>query len=140
MKGYNKLVSDNGRPFISSNFQNFLKANGTFNKCVRHHKPGRNELAERTSRTFYTDFQTLRKLHIANLNIKDSLQKFLFHYKLTPHQELGKSPAEMMFGRKLKCRLDLLFPKTDANEKGKNVKYRILKVFVLARKLRLKYI
>ncbi|KYN50400.1 Uncharacterized protein K02A2.6, partial [Trachymyrmex cornetzi] len=48
-------------------------------------------------------------------------------YRLTPHPELNKSPAEAMYGRKIRSRLDLMLPKVN-NEQGiENDK--ILKVF-----------
>ena len=38
------------------------------------------------------------------------LDKFLFQYRVTPHQTTGVSPAELMFGRKLRTVLDLVHP------------------------------
>ena len=34
----------------------------------------------------------------------------MFNYRLTPHSTTGVSPAEHMFGRRLRSRLDLLWP------------------------------
>jgi len=101
------LVSDNGRTFIATEFQDFLKRNGIYHKRTAPYHPATNGLAERLVQTFK---QTLRKLNITNGNIEANLQKFLFHYRLTPHPELNKSPAEAMYGRKLRSRLDLMFP------------------------------
>ena len=38
------------------------------------------------------------------------MDKFLFKYRYTPQSTTGKSPAELMLGRKLRSRLDLLWP------------------------------
>ena len=38
------------------------------------------------------------------------LDKFLFSYRVTPQSTTGVSPAELMFKRRLRCRLDLLHP------------------------------
>ena len=38
------------------------------------------------------------------------LDKFLFKYRVTPHSTTGVSPAELLFKRKLRCRLNLLSP------------------------------
>lgn len=43
--------------------------------------------------------------------IEENVQKFLFHYRITPIPKLKKSSVEIMFGRKLRSRLDLIFPK-----------------------------
>lgn len=104
------LVSDSERTFIAAEFQDFLKKNGICHKRTAPYHPATNGLAERFVQTFK---QVMRKLNITNGSIKSNLQKFLFHYRLTPHSELNKFPAEMMYGRKLRSRLDLMFPKKD---------------------------
>lgn len=44
------------------------------------------------------------------------VQKFLFHYRITPIREFKQTPAERMFGHDLRSRLDLLFPKVVENK------------------------
>jgi len=66
--------------------------------------------------------QGLRKLSTTEQNVKLNVQKVLFNYRLLPHQETGKSPAELMFGRKLKSRLNLLFPRTEEKIINDNIK------------------
>lgn len=104
------LVSDNGRTFIAAEFQVFLKKNGIYHKRTAPYHPATNGLAERFVQTFK---QAMRKLSSNGGNIETNLQKFLFHYRLTPHSESNKSPAEVMYGRKLRSRLDLMFPKVN---------------------------
>lgn len=107
------LVSDNGRTVISTEFKTFLKNNGIYHKCTAPYHPATNGLAERFVQTFK---QALRKSNVTCNNIKTNLQKVLFQYRLTPHPELNKSPAEAMYGRKLKSRLDLMFPVVNKDE------------------------
>nr|XP_012231250.1 PREDICTED: uncharacterized protein LOC105677293 [Linepithema humile] len=96
-------------PLLGREWINQLK---TLNKRTAPYHPATNGLAERFVQTLK---RALRKLKIANGNIKANLQKFLYHYRLTPHPELNKSPAEAMYGRKLRSRLDLMFPKINKN-------------------------
>jgi len=119
------LVSDNGRTFVTAEFQNFLKINGISHKRTAPYHPATNGSAERFVQTFK---QGLRKLNVTSGNLRTNLQKFLFHYKLTPHPELEKSPAEAMYGRKLRSRLDLTFPKK-IEEKKTNKNILVTRIF-----------
>ncbi|XP_029176870.1 uncharacterized protein K02A2.6-like [Nylanderia fulva] len=80
--------------FAAEEFQDFLKNHGINHKRTAPYHPATNGLAERLVQTLK---QTLRKLDVTNGNIKTNLQKFLFNYRLTPHPELNKSPAEAMY-------------------------------------------
>ena len=68
------------------------------------YKPSSNGLAERMVQTFK------RALSTSNEHVSVFLDKFLFKYRITPHSSTGVSPAELMFKRRLRCRLDLLHP------------------------------
>lgn len=107
------IVSDNGRMFIAAEFKNFLKHNGIKHKCTAPYHTATNVLAERFVQTLK---EALRKLNVTNGNIKTNLQKFLFQYRIT-HPKLNKSPAEAMFDRKLRSRLDLIFPDVTKEKK-----------------------
>ena len=75
-------MTDNGPCFTSSEFEQFLlKSQGFFSDTELPH----------------------------NLPPGDH-QQFLFRYRITPQSTTGRSPAELMFGRPLRSRLDLLFP------------------------------
>lgn len=111
------LVTDNGRTFISQEFQNFIKANGIIHRLTAPYHPATNDAAERFVQTLK---QWLRKTNLEKENVRCSVQKFLFHYHITPFPELKQSPAEIMFGRKLRNRLDLLSPK-EIEKKEKSV-------------------
>ncbi len=99
-----KIVSDNAAVFTGSEFQNFLSMNGIQHCRSSPYHPSTNGLAERTVQSV--------KEGISRLNgpLETRLQRFLFSYRITPHTVTGKSPAEMMFGRSLRCRFDALFP------------------------------
>ena len=42
--------------------------------------------------------------------LESKLAHFLFHYRLTPQTTTGESPSELLLGRRIKSRLDLLQP------------------------------
>ena len=55
-------------------------------------------------------FKLSLKKSSSSSDIQLVIYKFVFNYHLTPHSTTGVSPAELMFGRCLRSRLDLLWP------------------------------
>lgn len=82
----------------------FCKSNGIQHIRVSPHHPSSNGLAERAVQVFK---QGMKK---ATSGIGDRVARLLFHYRMTPHTTTGLSPSEMLLGRKLRSRLDLLKP------------------------------
>ena len=99
------IVSDNATTFTSSEFAEFLKSNGVRHVRTPPYHPASNGLAERSVQTFKAG---MKKLQEGSLETK--ISRFLFNYRLTPHSSTGVSPAELMFGRKLRSLLDCLQP------------------------------
>ena len=99
------VMSDNVTAFTSSEFSDFLKRNGIRHILTPPYHPASNGLVERSVQTFK---EGLKRLKEGSLNTR--LSRFLFKYRLTPHSSTSVSPAEMMFGRKLRSQLDLLVP------------------------------
>ena len=101
------IVSDNGRTFVSQQFKDFLRSNGIVQKLTAPDHPATNGLAERF-------VQTLKKsLSETDANISNSegaLQTILMQYRKMPHASTGIAPAELMLGRPIKSRLDLMLP------------------------------
>ena len=100
------IVSDNGPYFISQEFQDFIQCRGLRHITTTVYKPSTNGIAERMVQTFK---RSLKKLSSSS-DIQLVIDKFVFNYRLTPHSTTGVSPAELMFGRRLRSRLDLLWP------------------------------
>ena len=99
------VVSDNATAFTSSEFSDFLTRNGIRHILTPPYHQASNGLVERSVQTFK---EGLKRLKEGSLNTR--LSRFLFKYGLTPHSSTGVSPAEIMFGRKLRSQLDLLKP------------------------------
>ena len=99
------IVSDNGACFTSREFTEFLKSN-----CIRHittapYHPASNGMAERAVKIVKDG---LKKLGTGDL--REKLARFLFQYRITPQSTTGLSPGELLFGRRLRSRLDALRP------------------------------
>lgn len=105
-----QFVSDNGKTFTSNEFSQFLKKNGITQKFTAPYNPSTNGLAERFVQTIKN---SLRRMRTDQANVQVALQQILLQYRNATHSTTGKSPAELMFARKLRTRLDLLFPTVD---------------------------
>ena len=61
----------------------------------------------------------MRKADKTKLSI--ALSQFLLRYRTTPHPTTGKTPAELIFGRRIRTRLDLIHPtQTTKSQKKKS--------------------
>lgn len=101
------VVSDNGPPFSSFEFSNYMKSNGIKHLFSAPHHPQSNGLAENCVRILKS---ALKKAHLENQNLNIFLDRFLFDYRTTEHMTTGKSPAYLMFNRNIKTRFDLIRP------------------------------
>ena len=54
----------------------------------------------------------IKKLSEGTVDLK--LARFLFNHRITPHSTTGMSPSELMFGRQLNTRFDLLQRQLDS--------------------------
>lgn len=99
------LVSDNGGQFTSHEFNQFMTHNGIKHLRTAPHHPSSNGQAERYVQVVKKGLRTMIK-EPGSLNSK--LCELLMQYRKAPHSSTHKSPAELMFGRNLKTRLDLI--------------------------------
>lgn len=101
------IVSDNGPPFTSTEFANFLKSNGIKHIRTPPYSPKSNGSAEKFVRTF-KDFMRKEKNNPGDIEKKTS--QFLFGYRTAPHTKTKITPARAMFGRELNTLLKLTHP------------------------------
>ena len=99
------VVSDNGPCFVSSEFDNFVRLNGIKHIKTAVYKPSTNGLAENMVKSFKDYLKTN-----GEGTLQETIDKFLFRYRVTPHTTTGVSPAKLMFGRELRTIFDLLKP------------------------------
>ena len=121
--GYPKtLVSDNGKSFLSEQFQKYCSERGILHLTGPPYHPESNGAAERLIQTFK---KGMRKSVHENKN--DALREFLIQYRRTPTQN-GKSPSQMLNGREIRTKIDVVSPKGNNKEKitlFNDSKYRI---------------
>ena len=98
------FVSDNARTFTSGEFKKFLEINGIIQKFSAPYHPATNGQAERYVQTIKNALLKMSN----NGKVETNLQTILCKYRNMPHAVTGVAPAELMFGRKLRIRLNLL--------------------------------
>ena len=99
------LVSDNATAFTRAEFSEFLQRNGVRHVRTPPYHPASNGLVERAVQSFTEGMKRIR-----DGSINTRLARYFFKYRFTPHTSTGMSPAEMLYGRKLRTQLDLLVP------------------------------
>lgn len=99
------IVSDNGAQFTSREFETFMKLNGIRHVRSAPFHPRTNGAAERFVQTFKMNMKANQ-----SIPLKKRLCNFLLSYRNQVHQTTKSTPAQLMFGRNLRCRLNLLYP------------------------------
>ena len=102
-----QVVTDNGAQFTSQEFGEFLKLNGIQHYKSAPYHPATNGKAECYVQTFK---QAMRAAKGDPGTLLTKLMRFLLSYRTTPNATTGVSPAELLFGRTLRTRLNLLRP------------------------------
>lgn len=104
------LVTDNGTSFCSLEFNIFCNLNGISHVTSPPYHPASNGQAECYVKIVKRGIKS--SLQTSN-NVKQNklkLLKYLFDYRNSIHTTTGISPAQLVFGRQLRSRLDLLNP------------------------------
>lgn len=104
------LVSDNGPSFISKELEIFCHSNGITLITSPAYHPASNGQAESSVKIVKKGIKSILLSGSKNVDINVKLNEFLFHYRNSWHSTTNCSPAEVLFGSKLRCRLDLLNP------------------------------
>ncbi|XP_052749157.1 uncharacterized protein K02A2.6-like [Galleria mellonella] len=101
------IVTDNATTFTSSEFGKFCDVNGITHILSPVYSPQSNGLAENAVKTCKRFIKNALK-DCSIKNIGSRLDDYLFYYRNTPHCTTGVSPSVLMFGRNLRCKLDLI--------------------------------
>lgn len=105
--GYPELiVSDNASIFKSEEFSTYCEDRAIRQRFIAPNYPQTNGLAERNVQTLKSKLKAMGE---EDLPMKKKIQAILQKYRATPLAS-GKSPAELYLGRRLRLRLDAIFP------------------------------
>jgi len=96
------ISSDNGPQFRSEVFANYMTDNG-----IAHHKvtpkwPQANGEVERQNQSLE---KRMKIAQVEGTGWKSAMVSYMAAYRATPHATTGKSPAELLFGRKIRTKL-----------------------------------
>ncbi|CAI5796588.1 XP_034959630.1uncharacterized protein K02A2.6-like [Podarcis lilfordi] len=99
------LVSGNGPQFTSGTFERYLLGLGIRHALTAPFHPSSNGQAERMVRSAK---EALVRLDQGDWH--ERVAEYLFIQHITPHAATGRSPAELLMGRRLRSPLDRLHP------------------------------
>ena len=96
------ISSDNGPQFVSEMFEQYLVDHGIKHRKVTPLWPQANGEIERQNRSL---LKRMRIAHAEGKDWKKELRAYLTAYRATPHTTTGVSPAELLFGRKMRTKI-----------------------------------
>ncbi|XP_030849310.1 uncharacterized protein K02A2.6-like [Strongylocentrotus purpuratus] len=99
------LYSDNGPQFISQVFADYMRLTGVHHHRVTPKWPQANGEVERQNQSLE---KRMRIAHSEGKDWKEALLSYVAAYRATPHSTTGKSPAELLFGRKIRTKLPVI--------------------------------
>ena len=100
------IVSDNGPPFASMEFKQFMNGNGVNHRRVPPYHPSSNGAGENLVRPVKGILEKADK----SGSMDTKISKFLASYCNTPLTVTGRTPAEMLLGRSPRTRLSQVHP------------------------------
>ena len=99
------MTTDNGPPYFSHDLKEYAKHMGFNLTPVTPEDPQSNGFAENFVKSICKVIHTAVAEH---KDPKEELSNFLLQYRATPHSTTERSPAELLFGRKIKTKLPQL--------------------------------
>ncbi|CAH0559587.1 unnamed protein product [Brassicogethes aeneus] len=114
------VISDNGRQLISQEILDFYKRNGIKHITSPVNHPASNGAAEICVKVVKNKLKAaLEDPKNEKVSLDTLISRFLISFRNTEHTVTKMTPAELMIGRKLKTRLDLL-RKPSVNEENED--------------------
>ena len=97
---------------LQRNSRNFPSLGGINNCYVTPYHPQANGQAERFIQTFK---KCVNKMAKNSGHIDYNVNNFLLTYRVTAHATTDVAPSQLLMGRKLRTRLDLIHPRVKEN-------------------------
>lgn len=98
------VVTDNGSQFVSREMEEYLSECGIRHVRSALYNPTANSQVERVNRTLKEGIQAAT-MH--GLPWKQALKQVLTTYRSTPHRATGRSPFELLRGRKMRTKMSV---------------------------------
>jgi len=96
------LRTDNGSNLVSKEVEDYLNEMGIEHRYTTPLWPRADGEVEKQNRSL---LKSMRAAHAEGKNWREELNRFLLAYRSTPHSTTGKSPAELLFRRKLTTKM-----------------------------------
>ena len=109
------LRSDNGPNLVSAEMEEYLDEMGIKHRLTTPLWPRANGEVERQNRSL---LKAMRVAHAEGRDWRLELNKFLLAYRSTPHTTTGRSPAELLYGRKMSTKLPEVADWEESEELG----------------------
>jgi hypothetical protein len=116
-----EIVSDNGPPFTSKEYQHFLLQNGIKATYSAAYHPSSNGAAEGAVKLCK---RTIKKALRDGHNVDSALQSYLMMYRNVEHSSTGVSPAMLLQHRILRTRLELLKDSREVETRARDEQQR----------------
>ncbi|KAG7302947.1 hypothetical protein JYU34_012942 [Plutella xylostella] len=107
---FHTICSDNGSSFVSEMFKQFCSQNGILLVTSPPYNPSSNGQAESYVKIIKRAIKSIVLSGSNQRDLSSKLNEFLLQYCNSHHSTTDRSPAEVLFGHKLRCRLDLITP------------------------------
>ncbi|GBP64254.1 Transposon Tf2-11 polyprotein [Eumeta japonica] len=107
------IVTDNATPFTSARFRRYCEVNDIKHVTIPPYHPASNGQAEITVKLIKKALKTLMSETNSVSSLEHQVNKYLLSYRNSVHSTTGVSPAQLMLGRNVRTRLDLLCPRKD---------------------------
>ena len=102
------LVTDNAPEFTSRELNEFCRINGIAKKESPPYHPQSNGVAERGVQTVKNGLRAWR-LNTSHISFKEFIKRLLLHHRACFQRQDGRTPAEIVYGRKIRVPLSRNF-------------------------------
>ncbi|XP_003740380.1 uncharacterized protein K02A2.6-like [Galendromus occidentalis] len=117
-----EIVSDNGVQFISQEFTKMIEEFGIKHIKTPVYHPMSNGLCERFNRTLGGFLETAK--HTGG-DLRKKLVEMIGAYNSTPQATTGKSPAELIHGKRMRTKLDITNHQKEYTEEHETLRQQI---------------